>query len=614
MNNSTRAHAVAAGARALLDTHSLIWDRHTRSQRPATSSDVAILCRTNEQCRLVAEALGQLGIASVVARVGLLDSAEAQVLIAGLELWVDPRDRLAAATLVRILDHPDDPAVFLDKVLAPDSRDKLADGPAAAVFLSSLAGSSVIAGAEFRDLDVLAAVDAVMNALDLRRLCASWGNATQRTANLDAIRAHASRYCDERRAGGDAPAVVGFLTYLGSLVSESRWDKSRHDTAARVGADESVTVSTWHAAKGLEWPIVILFGLESVREPEAYGVHVLTDRTHFDVGDPLGGRRVHFWPNPYTTANQGGPIKDAYARSPAFQEVIRQSEREALRVLYVGWTRARDQLVLAAEEGELLAGLLKTLHTIEPGLIVDPGVATAGLVDTMWGRHAFRLQVTPCQPLAATPSVVQAGMIRTGRSGADYAAGSIVPSSAPPRACRLGEPVVLGLPAELCEAGGLIDRNDMGMTVHDFFAADDCERTAAERLAMARALLQRYAVAEAMDGSELVKLADRLWRWTISQFGERVVVRREWPVGMRFDSGTVALGNVDLMVEGDRSIAVIDHKSFGLATATEKADILGGQLRYYADAIKKARPTKVLSTWVHLPLAGIVVPVEFLAD
>jgi len=614
MSGATRAHAVAAGARALLDTGALIWDRHTRSQRPATFADVAILCRTNDQCRQVSEALGQLGIASVVARVGLLDSAEAQVLIAGLELWVDPRDRLAAATLARVLDHPDDPEVFLNTVLAPNARDALAASPAVALFVQSLASSSVTAGGESRDLDVLAATDAVVNALDLRRLCASWGSATQRTANLDALRAHASSYCDERRAGGDAPSVVGFLTYLRSLISDSLWDKSRHDTAARVGPDESVTVSTWHAAKGLEWPIVILFGLENIREPEAYGVHVLTDRTRFDVGDPLGGRWIHFWPNPYTTGNQGGPIKDAYARSPAFQQVLRQSEREALRVLYVGWTRARDQLVLAAENGKLLGGLLNTLEKIEPGLIVDPGVTKATLVETTWGRHALKLQVTPCQPLEATPSTVHPGTIRTGRPGTAYPAGSIVPSAAPPRKCRLGEPVVLGAPAQFRQAAGLIDRNNLGMAVHAFFAADDPDRASAERLAIAGGLLQRYAVADAMAGGELVALADRLWRWTTSQFGEHVVVRREWPVGLRFDVGTIALGTVDLILEGDGFVAVVDHKSFGLAAAAEKVDILGGQLGSYADALKQARPTSLVSTWVHLALAGLIVPAEVVAD
>src|SRR4029079_19781359 len=111
---------------------------------------------------------------------------------------------------------------------------------------------------------------------------------------------------------------------------------------------------------------------EGLREPQAYGVHVLTDRTTFEVKDPLGGRWIHFWPNPYTTGNQRGPVKDAYARSAAYLDISRRAKREALRVLYVGWTRARDRLVLSAQKGKMLSGILRTLVDIDPTLVTAP--------------------------------------------------------------------------------------------------------------------------------------------------------------------------------------------------------------------------------------------------
>jgi ATP-dependent helicase/nuclease subunit A len=592
------AEAVAAGAGQVLGRRPMIWDRSAGDQRPVTGRDLAILCRTNKQCLGVSEALGKLGLASVVARVGLLETAEAQVLLWGLRLWVDPRDRLAAAYLLRILDHPEDAATFVTRVLDPEAHERLSSSAPAAAVLA--------ARAQAPDLDVLPAIDVVIDALDLRRLCAGWGNEAQRTANLDALRAHASSYCDERRAGGDAPSLVGFLAYVDDLVEERRWGKARSDTAARVGTEDAITVSTWHAAKGLEWPIVILFGLESVRDPQAYGVHVLTDRATFDVNDPLGGRWIHFWPNPYTNSVQKGPIKEAYAASPAFRQIAHQGDREALRVLYVGWTRARDRLILAAQEGKLLEGLLGTLDTIEPGLIVDPATGTAGPVDANWAGHSFKLQVDAYQPAAPVAATHGPGSIRTGRvAGTEYPAATVAPSSAPSRPGRLGDPVPLGPPVRM---KGTVKVDDLGTALHAFLAADDPQREGRERHQMAAGLLKRYDVAGALEAAELVELADRLWRWARNQFGESSVVRSEWPLRLRLDSGTVVQGTADLLVEAQDAIGIIDHKSFGLAAASARAEPLAGQLGCYADAVARARPGKLVSTWVHLPFDGVIVP------
>ena len=306
------------------------------------------------------------------------------------------------------------------------------------------------------DRDLLAAVDSVVDALDLRSLAAGWGHEVQRIANLDAFRAHVIRYRDERLTkSGTAPSIVGFLRYLDALVAPPGWGKRRQDTLARVGSEDAVSVSTWHAAKGLEWPIVVLFGLETVREPQAYGVHILTDRATFDVKDPLGGRWIHFWPNPYTNAIQRGPVKDAYAGSAVHAEVSRKAKREALRVLYVGWTRSRDRLVLASQKNKLLTGILGTLVDIDRDLISAPSDVADGAVATRWASHPFDLQVSAHRPVAAAPIAVPdaAGQVRVGRAPTDRPPASLVPSSAPPRSARFGRSASTGRAAFMASKG-----------------------------------------------------------------------------------------------------------------------------------------------------------------
>lgn len=597
MNAELRAGALAAGVRGFLKSEPTICDRHSQDVRKATAGDVAILCRTNDQCLKVSEALGQLGIASVVARVGLLDTAEAQTLMAGLRLWVDPYDRLAASTLIRIGGNASNAAAFFEQALNKD--DDLSGDP--------LVRAVLAARGTAQDLDVLAAVDAVADAVNLRRLCAEWGNEIQRVANLDALRAHAATHCAERQSAGRAPTLVGLLSHLEELGPGGGWDDSRGDSMARVGTDDAVTVSTWHAAKGLEWPVVILFGLESVREPVAYGVHVLSDRPKFQVHDPLGGRWLHFWPNPYTTSNQGGPVKTAYAASDAHGNIARQGEREALRVLYVGWTRARDRLILAADSKALLKGLLGTLAKIDSKLITDPGVVKEGVVKASWGGHHFDLVVAPQQPATPQPAPPAPGQVRSGRAPRAYPAASILPSSAAPRPARLGKPERLGNPLRPRRT---VDARVLGTAVHMFLASDDLRRSVADRTTIGAGLLARYQVTGALEPADLLQLGDRLWSWVKGRFGEESVVRTEWPLGVTMDVGTRVMGSSDLIVEGPTAIAVIDHKSYGLKTAEGKIEELAGQLGCYADALAKARPGKEVTRWVHLPLEGSIAEVQ----
>ena len=243
--------------------------------------------------------------------------------------------------------------------------------------------------------------------------------------------------------------------------------------------------------------------------------------------------------------------------------------------------------------------------------MTDSGSTTAETLETTWAGHQFQLSVHPSQPADPVVTPIKAGTVRCGKVPVDYAPATMAPSSAPPRPATLQEAVRLGQ-AWPIPAG--VDIEALGTAVHAFFGSDDSLRAPDTRLEMATALLERYEVASALQPAELVEFADRLWHWVHGTFGAEAAVLREWPVGMTLDSGTSLLGTADLVLETRDVVAVIDHKSFGVATAKKRVKQLAGQLGCYADALAKARPGKQLSKWVHMPFDGTVAEVRTALD
>ena len=597
-NKGTRARAVAEGVRQLLADDSPVRNRADDAVRPGRAGDVAVLCRTNQQCHDVSVALAGLGVNAVVPRVGLFDSAEAQLVLSGLRLWVDPRDSLAMAEVARIVSYPTQLDALAERIFEDPGTAGLAGDPVVARVLQAREAQA--------DRNLVGVVDALIDALELRKRCAGWGQAAQRIANLDAVRWQVASYCAEAEARGEAASIVGFLGFVEEMVEEWGWQKSRTDDQALLGADEAVTVSTWHRAKGLEWPIVVLYGLESLRTPSAYGVHVESDRGDIDVADPLADRWVRFWPNPYNTSNQKGPVRDAVEATPLFYKLAKKTRREALRVLYVGWTRARDRLVFAPQEGKLFDGIVGTVTEIDSALMKTP-VETG---ETAWGGKPVDIEVTPMTPATLGAPEVASGSYWEARGGVPHPPARLSPSS-------LVGPAEIGVPGELKRIGeripltGSPNMTHLGEAIHGFLAADNVESDRAARLAMAEGLLERWGVNTALDAVMLLQASDGLNTWLGTEW-PGASIRREWSIAQRLVGGTTLQGVADLVLELPEGFVVIDHKSFPgtIEEAGHRAATFSGQLAAYSSALSAALKRDCLGRYLHLPVLGLVVSVE----
>ena len=583
------ALALADVLSALLADDVTVRDPVSQSARPIRPGDVAVLCRMNDTCAAVARALEARGVRAVLPRFGLLATPEARVALSGQRLWVDAGDSMAASELAFRTEYAADPDAWLSRAVQTPGPDAFCDCP---VVRAVLAARDADPGAS-----PLTALDAVIDATRAVELCHRWGGTAPRLANLERLRAHVLSYVNSRLAEGGAVSTAGLIRWLASL-SEGEQDKR----GVSIG-DDAVTVSTWHAAKGLEWPVTVLFELDGrSADRAALGVRVVNERPAFDLDGPLADRWIRFWPYPYGRVSKGIPMLDRLADHAATAEAREWSRREEMRLLYVGWTRARDRLVLAARQGKLSGGTLGLLRSDASEGVTDP----AG-DEVEWAGRTIHLKRRDGVPVdEAAPPALEPEPAMTEHEARAHAPAWRLPSALAQRG-PTGEPIVLG---ERIAVHGAPGWDDLGNAVHGFLAADDSELSVQQRRVVAGRQLEAWSVTGAVTVHDMLTMADRLWTWLARRCPD-ARRRREWPVAMRAD-GSRWTGVADLVLELKDRLLLVDHKTFPGSPdqAAETAAGYWGQVDAYRRMLAAATGKPVVEAHVHFPVLGIVVPLD----
>ena len=310
-----------------------------------TTSQMAVLYRTNAQSRAMEEAFRRAGVPyRIVGSVSFYDRREVKDLIAYLRLMVNPADDEAFLRAVNVPKRGiGDTSVDLLRATATTWQKPLLETATIAERVTGLRPNVREALRRFGQLvgDLTArvgaaqpveALTAVIEAINYERALLDEGpEGKDRWDNVRELVAAAAGWSEVVTEEGESTPLERFLAEAALL--------SAHDTSE--GSDTGVTLMTMHTAKGLEWPVVAVAGLED-------GLFPLSRST----------------------------------------ETLEGLEEER-RLFYVALTRAKDKLYLSwarsrRRGGDILPSMAsRFLESLPPGILDEQ--STSSLFAPSWG-------------------------------------------------------------------------------------------------------------------------------------------------------------------------------------------------------------------------------------
>ena len=596
--------ALGQAVRELLSSGVQVEDKDTKQLRPIQAGDVGVLCRYNEQVEYAVTSLTRWGIPSASPRSGLLGTAEAIYVMACLRRMNDPTDTVATALVLTLAEGMPVEAWLEDRLqhLATDgakSYEWKTKGDSAHPLLARLE--------ELRPaLNALTPQEALRLAAaesQVARLVGQWSatphESRNRLANVEALVEFGKTFEDECVAAKRPATLSSMLRWLDELASAD-------DDNRATSADNSVTVLTYHGAKGLEWPVVVLTSLDATARTSLWGVRARTVGG-FDPQQPLANRFVHCWLKTWGKRSQPQAALNAES-SATGQTMQAEALAENKRLLYVGLTRARDMNVAVSFVRSRGPGRAWVEEI--PGA-VDLLFGDSGTVALPDGRQLSRLTKSwskddcAVEPPAKAPETCHWFTPRPRVQGEPL---WHRPSSASGGTFKVVETDAVGVRLSLT---GKPDMASLGTALHLCIArtgvlggvqAPEVER-----------ILKTWAVAHSVDKDAVCAQVEAFQAWLAKRW-PGCPVHVEVPIEADGPNGTRIRGRIDLLVEEPDGWVLLDHKSNpgGAARDEDLVAEHGPQLESYCHALLNATGKPVTQRWLYLPVAARAVRLDLM--
>lgn len=297
--------------------------------RKARYGDFAILMRSlKEKGIIYANILKQAGIPVTFNAGGMFETTEIMSLVSLLKAIDNPCDDVAIlATLTGPVF-----AMDMDRIAEIRANNR-ADNFYGSLILASKKNESDVARV-FEKLKLLRRMSAtcsvsefvadLVDTFSFREIMSSYGEPSRRRANIDAFISIAEEF--------DTNSQLGLSSFLRMIESFKESDKS---VESGESTDDSVTITTIHGSKGLEYPICILAETstkfmdkdthDTVRMDENLGLSI-------NICDLMAHKKYE-------------PLSAKVIRRGMHNRLIAEEQR----LLYVAITRAKEKLVILVD-------------------------------------------------------------------------------------------------------------------------------------------------------------------------------------------------------------------------------------------------------------------------
>jgi ATP-dependent exoDNAse (exonuclease V) beta subunit len=336
--------AIAGQINKSLQQQIPVFHKNRQSSTPLMPGDIAVLCRNNSHCQMMAKALNAIGIPTANSQTGLVATPEIQFTLACLRYLLTPADNLSAAEIVRFTRAKNLPELVASRLQYLDQqaqKPRTAGDSTVDFWLQDDPCLQQIFHLRIHSTDLSASeiLERLIQELDLRRMVARLSNPRHRLANLDRLRYYARTYETDCSRLHEAASLGGFLRWINQLFEQGL------DEQGAGNGPGAVNVLTYHRSKGLEFPMVICANLDQPSKENIWNINLVAEHETPDLDNILGGRWIRCWINPYSNQIRGTRLNQLVAESEAARSATETARQEEVRLLYVGLTRARDYLV-----------------------------------------------------------------------------------------------------------------------------------------------------------------------------------------------------------------------------------------------------------------------------
>ncbi len=586
ITNGVRAQHVAARIKKILtDEKKCVFDRHLNKHRCIRGEDIAILGITHSRLIQYADALRALDIRVRLSQDGWFESRAIQLAYYGLCFVADPEDRHAALYLAVTELGQENLNTAVKTLLQGDE------------LTSPLMQQLKSIAQQQDDLAVDELVNATLETMDLFELTATWPEADQVRANLLRLIAEAQAFvtADREALASGGYYGSGLKTFLAWICSQLEARDGDRQPEAQVHDEEAVQLLTWHAAKGKEWPVVIV----TTFDRDVGGKLPSQDIQYTDFNDMdriLHNARLEFSPA-FAAAETNANFMTA---------LDEKAYTEGLNLLYVALTRAREQLILEWQVGLEESTRYTYWHLLRDAAHVQLDANKFLVGDAAFPCRVIAVDKEPPAEFAALSTQSVPNLPRKGRRALKHGKlpedqntlfmtpsrlhgqlKDIVPVSC--RTIEYGRPLNLKMPPG----------TDRGLLIH----------RAIELLGQGVAEKKTRSILDSeITDADWIKIHQmtKAFMQSLQENFKPIALHWEVPVTAKNQSGSCISGIIDLLVENADGYWIVDHKSDVTHDVTETFNHYLPQLECYAQALSEGMGLKVGGLAIHWASLGSI--------